>query len=150
MEFGLNQYSQLSGIQNNTQAFFSNQDTFCESKEAYSKKKTKKKSPQTKFNSLYELESCLFTEEKKEEDPTDKLIKAHVHNAADTVSNAATSLIGKGVAKLAVKERKGIFANWRTNRARRKYAKGIANKYGSSINQLAHVGADAVHEKYFK
>lgn len=146
MEFGLDQYSQLSGIQNNTQAYFSDQDTFCESKEAYSKKK-KKKLPQTKFNSFDELESCLFNEE---DDPTDRLVKGQLHGAADKVSNAATNLISKGVAKVAVKKKDGMFANWRTNRARRKYAKGIANKYGSSINQLTHIGADAVHEKYFK
>jgi len=150
MEFGLNQYSQLSGISNNTQAFFSNQDIFCESKEAYSKKK-KKKSPQTKFNSLDELEFCIFNEgDKEEEDPSDQFIKAHIHKAADNVGDAATKLIGRGVAKYAVKRKHGVLGNWRTNRARRKYANGFANRYGSSINQLAHIGADAVHEKYGK
>jgi hypothetical protein len=147
MEFGLNQYSQLSGIQNNTQAYFSNQDVFCESKEAYSKKM---KSPQNKFNSLDELEFCIFNEGDKEEDPSDQFIKTQIHKAADNVGDTATKLISRGVAKYAVKRKHGVLGNWRTNRARRKYANGFANRYGSSINQLAHIGADAVHEKYGK
>jgi len=151
MEFGLNQYSQLSGISDNTQAFFSCQDTLCESKEAYSKKK-KKKSPQAKFNSLEEVESILFSEEEEDEQTkalNDKT-QQFVHQGAQVGSGIATKLIGKGLSKVFVKRKSGMFGKLRTNMARRRFAKGFSRNFGGVVNNAAHMGANIAHEKYLK
>lgn len=154
MEFGLNKVSQLSGIQNNAPIFFSFQDKFCDSKIAYAKKKNKnKKKVQAKFNAFTELESVLFSEEEDEKKETDKyneLTHRATHQAADNVGSIATRLAGNAAAKIAVGKKHGLFAGYRTRKARKAYAKNFGRKYGSSINSLAHAGADYAHEKYIK
>jgi hypothetical protein len=145
MEFGLEKALQLSGIQNNTSTYFSSQDSFCESKESFSKKKKKK--IQSKFNSISELELLLFS---NEDDKYNELTKKATHKVADQVSNIATNIAGNAIAKVSVKKKSGLFPGYRTRKARREYANNFKRKYGSSVNSLTHVGADYLHDKYLK
>jgi hypothetical protein len=147
MEFGLDKVQKLSGIQNNTTAYFSDQEFYCESKESYKIKK-KKLNKQTKFNSFKELEFILFSDQ--ETDKYNQLTNKAAHNAADKVGGIATKLTGDAIARVAVKKKTGWFPNYRTRKARRAYSQNFGRKYGASINQLAHMGADYAHEKYLK
>jgi hypothetical protein len=145
--FGLDQYEQLSGIQNNTQAFFSTQSEFCESKEAYNKKKKK---AQKHFSAKEELESLLFSEEDPETKAFNEKTQVMAHRAADVGSNVITKLAGKGLAKAFVKPKSGMFGKLRTRMARKRFARNFGNQFGGAINSATHMGAAMAHEHYLK
>lgn len=140
--FGLSQYQEISTTPTTGQMYFSNTDDTCVSKQSYDELHN-----QREFNAFEELNEYVFS---AEDDAINKMSRQATHKAADALSDIGTKLAAGAYARAAVKQKSGLFADWRTKRARKKMAKKIYNQYHGVVNSASHIGADYAHEKYLK